>query len=108
MDRVITSHDYQDMKRRVDKDIVLARDILTELQQETFPSKIYIQKEVPMLENLLEYNRKSDGKTKKEIPGCNSDKKLIFFKKKVATLVFTEPIQLILMISEVLGSRKTV
>jgi hypothetical protein len=39
-------------------------------------------------------------------PGCNSDKKLIFFKKKVATPVFTEPIQLILMISKVLGSSK--
>ena len=63
MDRVITSHDYQDMKGRVDKDIVLIKDKLTDLQQEVSPFRIYIQKEVPMLENLLEYYRKADGNT---------------------------------------------
>ena len=61
MDRVITSHDYQDMKGRIDKEIVLTKNKLTEIQQETSPSKFYIKKEVPMLENLLEYYRKSDG-----------------------------------------------
>ena len=40
----------------------------------------------------------------KVISGCNSAKKLIFFKKKVATFFSTEPVQLILRISEVLGS----
>jgi hypothetical protein len=70
MDRVITSQDYQDMKGRLDKDIVLAREKLTELQQEASPFKIYIQKKVPMLENLLEYCRKSAGGTKKKLPDC--------------------------------------
>jgi len=37
---------------------------------------------------------------------CNYDKKLIFRKKKVATLVIMEPILLILRISEVLGILK--
>jgi hypothetical protein len=37
----------------------------------------------------------------KMIIGCNSDKKLTFFKKKVATSTFTEPIQFILNASEV-------
>ena len=53
MYRVITAHDYQDMKGRVYKDIVLVKDKLTELQQEVSPFKVYIQKEVPILENLL-------------------------------------------------------
>ena len=78
MDRIITSQDYQDMKGRLDKDIVLTREKLTELQQEVSPFKKYIQKEVPMMENLLEYYRKSDGATtKKKIPGCNSYKKTV-------------------------------
>jgi hypothetical protein len=47
MDRTITPQDYQDMKGRVDKDIVLVKDKLIELQQEISPFKIYIQKEVP-------------------------------------------------------------
>jgi hypothetical protein len=33
MDRVITPQDYQDMKGRVDKDIVSVNDKLTDLQQ---------------------------------------------------------------------------
>ena len=64
MDRVITFQDYQDMKGRVEKELVLLKDKLTDLQQQTSPFKFYIQKEVPMLENLLEYYRKTDGATK--------------------------------------------
>ena len=67
MDRTITSQDYQDIKGRVDKDIVLVKDNLIEVQQAIPPFKVYLQKEVPMLENLLEYYRKSDGVTKKKI-----------------------------------------
>jgi hypothetical protein len=36
---------------------------------------------------------------KKDPLDCNSAKKLVFFKIKVATFFFTEPIQLILRIS---------
>jgi site-specific DNA recombinase len=104
MDRVITSQDYQDMKGRVEKDIVLTRDKLSELQQQTSPFKDYIKNEVPMLEDLLEYYRNSNGAIKKKILGSIFAEKLVLEKGKVATPVFTEPIQLIFSISEVLGS----
>jgi hypothetical protein len=71
----------------IDKEIVLVKDKLTELQQEISPFRIYIQKEVPMLENLLEYYRKSDGNTKKKIPGCIFAEKLVL-RTKVATLSY--------------------
>ena len=73
------------MKGRVDKDIVPVKDKLTELQQEVSLFKTYIQKEVPMLENLLEYYRKSDGNTKKKLPGCIFAEELVLEKGKVAT-----------------------
>jgi hypothetical protein len=41
--------------------------------------------EILIPENLQEYYRKSDSAAKKKIPGCNSAKKTIFFKRKVAT-----------------------
>jgi ABC-type phosphate transport system auxiliary subunit len=104
MDSMITSHDYQDMRGRVDKEFVLMKDKLTDLQQEVSPFKIYIQKEVPMLENLLEYYRKADGVTKKKILNTIFAEKLIVINGRVATPVFTVPIQLIFRISEVLGS----
>lgn len=61
MDHVKTSLDYQDMKGRVDKELGLVKGKLTDLQQEISPFRIFIQKEVPMHENLLEHYRKSDG-----------------------------------------------
>jgi hypothetical protein len=66
----------------------------------------YIQKEAPMLENLLEYYRKSDGATKKKILGCIFEEKLVLENGRVATSTFTEPIQFIINASEVLGSSK--
>jgi hypothetical protein len=69
MDHDITFLDYHEIKEKVDKELGKVKDNLNELKQQTSPFKIYIQKEVPMLENLLEYFRKSDGATKKKIPG---------------------------------------
>jgi hypothetical protein len=43
------------------------------------------------MENLLEYYRKSDSAVNKKIAGCNSAKKVAFFKKKVATLALFQP-----------------
>jgi len=77
MDRSITPQDYQDMKGRVDKELVLLKDKLTELQQEISPFKVYMQKEIPMLDNLLDYYMQSDSTSKKRIHSCNSDKKLV-------------------------------
>jgi hypothetical protein len=87
---------------QVDKELVLLKDKLTDLQQQTSPFKLYIQKEVPMLENLLEYYRKSDGVTKKKILSTIFAEKLIVINGKVIEPIFTEPIQLILRISGVL------
>jgi hypothetical protein len=76
LDKIISPDDYREMKARSDKELVLLKDKLTDLQQPTSPFKVYIQKEEPMLENLLEYYRKSDGATQKKIPGCIIAEKL--------------------------------
>jgi len=80
------------MKVRLDKDIVLTKEKLIELQREVSPFKVYIQVEVLMLENLLEYYKKADGKTKMKILGTIFAEKLILEKGKVANPVFSEPI----------------
>ena len=59
-----------------------------------------------MLENFLEYYRKSDGAAKKKILGCIFAEKLVLENGRVATSTFTEPIQFIINASEVLGSSK--
>jgi hypothetical protein len=62
--------------------------------------------EVTMLENLLEYYRKSDGATKKKTLNTIFAEKLVLENGRVATSTFTEPIQFIINASEVLGSSK--
>ena len=106
MDRTITSQDYQDMKGRVDKDIVLVKDNLIELQQAIPPFKVYLQNEVPMLENLMDYYRKSDGVTKKKILNSIFAEKLIVINGKVTEPIFREPIKLILRISKFIANSK--
>ncbi len=84
---------------------------LKDLKKSTSPFKTYVNKEVPMLENIAEYYKKSDGKTKKKILGCIFSKKLVFEKGKVATYKYTIPIQVLLNASEVfkkLGTKKEV
>ena len=62
----------------------------------------YISKTVPMLENLTGYYKQADGQTKREILGCIFSEKLVFEKGRVATIHFTEPIQILFKITKVL------
>ena len=59
-----------------------------------------------MLENLLEYYRKSDGNTEKKILSCIFSKKIVLEKSKVATYEFTTPIQVLLNVSKVCRGTK--
>jgi site-specific DNA recombinase len=106
MDRTITSQDYHDMKSRVEKELFQLKDKLTELQHKISPFKVYIQKEVPMLENLLVYYRKSDGATNKKILNTIFAEKLIVVNGKVTGPIFMEPIKLMFRIRESIANSK--
>ena len=54
-----------------------------------------------MLENIAEYYKKSDGKTKKKILGCIFSKKIVLEKSRVATCEFTTPINVLINASKV-------
>ena len=76
----ITPQDYQDMKGKVDKDLVMFRSKLSGLMDQPSPYKTYISKTVPMLENLTGYYKAADGQTKRKILGCIFSEKLVFEK----------------------------
>jgi len=59
------------MKEKVEKDLIGLELKLKGLKQDKSPYKEYINQTVPMLENLVEYYRKSDGKSKKKILSCD-------------------------------------
>jgi hypothetical protein len=59
-----------------------------------------------MMENLLEYYRKSDGTTKKKILNTIFAEKLIVINGKVIDPIFTEPIKLMLRVSKSMANSK--
>ena len=61
-----------------------------------------MDKQVPMLEDLVGFYKSVDGRTKNKILGCIFSEKLYFEEKKVATPKFTTPIELLLNASKVL------
>ena len=61
-----------------------------------------MNKQIPMLESLVEYYKSVDGKTKNKIIGCIFSEKLVINDGKIATIKFTKPIQLLLNASKAL------
>jgi site-specific DNA recombinase len=92
------------MKEKVEKDLIGLELKLKGLKQDKSPYKEYINQTVPMLENLVSYYRKSDGKSKKKILSCIFSKKIVLEKSRVATYEFTTPINVLLNASKVLKS----
>ena len=107
MDEEINSSDFHEMKTKVEKDLTILKERLSFLRQKGTPYKNYVTKEIPMLENLVAFYKKADGKTKKKILGCIFSEKLIFEKGKSCNQPFSKPVSiLLLIIKELQGSKK--
>ena len=70
LDGDITSTDYNEMKIRIESDLSHKQVKLERLKSTKSPFKVYLNKTLPMIENLSHYWDKADGKTKKKILGC--------------------------------------
>lgn len=90
----------------VDGRIFELTKILTDFEQTNSPFKEYIQNHVPMLEDLLDFYKKSDGETKKKILSCIIQEKIYFDEKKDAAITFTQPIEILINTSKVLEKSK--
>jgi hypothetical protein len=77
-----------------------------ELAFEILFRKFYVRLCGFTLENLLAYYRMSDGASKKKILNTIFAEKLIVINGKVIEPIFTEPIQLILRISNSIANSK--
>ena len=102
----ITSDDYQELKMTIDSNLFILNNKLRELESIGSPIKTYLDKEVPILENILNFYRKSDGVTKKRILSCIFSEKLHFEDGKVAAIPFTKGVEILLNASKVLEGRK--
>ena len=107
LDGHITPQDYHKMKERVEKDLTGLELRLKDLKQDKSPYKVYVNQTLPMLVDLVDYYRKSDGITKKKILSCIFSKKLVLEKGRVATFEFTTAVQVLLNVYRVFEGSET-
>jgi hypothetical protein len=106
-DGKLTIEEYRELKNPIDSELFRLERELSELSEEMTPFKDYISRQVPMLENLLEFYQNSSGKVKKKILSCIFSEKIHFDENKVAAISLQKPIEVLLNASKVLqGSKK--
>ena len=106
LDGDITSVDYNGMKSRIESEISEKKDQLSNLKSVKSPFKVYLNKTLPMIENLSVYWDKSDGKTKQKILGCIFTEKFENFDFESCNNIFTPEIESIMLASKVLKGIK--
>jgi site-specific DNA recombinase len=106
MDGELPAQEYQDLKNNINTRLFNEKNNLQQLQEVLSPFREYLDKQVPMLEDLVGFYKSVDGRTKNKILGCIFSEKLYFEEKKVATPKFTTPIELLLNASKVLQNCK--
>jgi hypothetical protein len=99
-DNEITSGAFNDMMDKVNTDMARLQNSLDGLQQEMTPYKKYIKHTIPMLQNIVEYNKKADGVTKNKILCCIFDGKLVLENGRVAATPFSPAVQILLNIAK--------
>ena len=106
LDGDITSSDYNEMKSRIESELHDKQIKLELLKSTKSPFKVYLNKTLPMIENLSQYWDKADGKTKKKILGCIFKEKFEDFNFERCNHIFTPEIESIMLASKVLRKNK--
>ena len=103
MDNKISPEDFHEMKQTLDKELVRMNSRLDDLKQQMTPFRTYINKTVPMLENIADYYRNASGVAKKKILACIFDEKIVLENGKVASTPFSVPVQVLINANKVFG-----
>ena len=106
MDGLLPAQEYQDLKNNINTRLFDENIKLQETQEVLSPFREYLDKQVPMLQDLVGFYKSVGGRTKNKILSCIFSEMLHLEEKKVATPKFTTPIQLLLNASKVLQNCK--
>lgn len=106
LNQKITAEEYREMKQMIDSKSYELKSNLSDLEGQVAPIKEYLNNHIPMLENILEYYQKSDGKTKNKILSCILSEKISFDENKDAAIHFNESITRLMNISNKLQRGK--
>lgn len=106
MNDKISVEEYREFKMNLDNEVFQINEELKDIREKISPIKEYLNNFVPMLDNLLEFYRGSNGKTKKRILSCIFLEKISFSENRDAAISYSTPISVLLNASKVLVGLK--
>jgi hypothetical protein len=106
MNDKISVEEYREFKMNLDNEVFQINEELKDIREKIAPIKEYLNNFVPMLDNLLEFYRGSNGKTKKRILSCIFLEKISFSENRDAAISYSTPISVLLNASKVLVGLK--
>ena len=100
MDGKITSVEYHELKTNNDTQLFKNKQELEDLKSQSIPFKSYLTNDLTLLEDIVGFYRKADGKTKKKLLSKVFGSKVVFDKNDKPKYTFTPPIKSLLKLSE--------
>jgi hypothetical protein len=104
--RNINGDTYQELKTEVESNIYHNEVNLRDMVDEESPLKKFLFDDVPLLVDLVDFYKQSNGNMKRNILRCIFLEKIHFNEEKDATVIFTKPIDVITHISKGLEGYK--
>ncbi|SNS70776.1 Site-specific DNA recombinase [Belliella buryatensis] len=96
----IDASDYNELKSSVEVKLFQIDSELSNLRSQKTPFKDYLDNDIKLMEDLVGFYKKADGRTKKKILGLIFADKIEFDEDKNPTYQFTPPIKALIQISE--------
>jgi site-specific DNA recombinase len=107
LNRNINGDTYQELKTEVESNIYHNEVNLRDMVDEQSPLKKFLFDDVPLLGDVVEFFKQSNGVMKRNILRCIFSEKIHFNENKDATIVYTQPVEVILRVSKGLEGYKT-
>ena len=106
LNRHINGDTYQELKTEVESNIYHLEVNLRDMVNEQSPLKKFLFEDVPLLGDIVSFFQQCNGVMKRNILRCIFSEKIYFDDNKDATIVYTKPIETILLISNSLNLYK--
>jgi hypothetical protein len=106
LNRHINGDTYQELKTDVETKIYRMEISLKDIVDEQSPIKKFLFEDIPLLTDVVSLYIQSNGMMKRNILRCIFSEKIYFDEKKDATIIYTKPIETILLISNSLNLYK--
>lgn len=100
MDGKITSVEYHELKTNNDTQLFKNKQELDDLKSQSVPFKSYLTNDLTLLEDIVGFYRKADGKTKKKLLSKVFGSKVVFDKNDKPKYTFTPPIKSLIKLSD--------